>query len=125
MKKEIISTTDAPKALGPYSQATKFGNIIYTSGQLPIDPQTGKISDDIKEQTKQIMLNAEAILKEAGSDLSKVIKTSVFLKDLKDFASMNEVYGEFFSQEAPARSTVGATDLALGALVEIEFIAHI
>lgn len=125
MKKEIISTTDAPKAIGPYSQATKFGNIIYTSGQLPIDPQTGKISDDIKEQTKQIMLNAEAILKEAGSDLSKVIKTSVFLKDLKDFAAMNEVYGEFFSHEAPARSTVGGTDLALGALVEIEFIAHI
>lgn len=125
MKKEIISTTDAPKALGPYSQATKFGNIIYTSGQLPIDPQTGKISDDIKEQTKQIMLNAEAILKEAGSDLSKVIKTSVFLKDLKDFASMNEVYGGFFSQEAPARSTVGGCDLAVGALVEIEFIAHI
>ncbi|MCT4672749.1 MAG: RidA family protein [Prolixibacteraceae bacterium] len=125
MKKEIISTSNAPKAIGPYSQATKFGNIIYTSGQLPIDPKTGKISDDIKEQTKQIMLNAEAILKEAGSDLSKVIKTSVFLKDLKDFAAMNEVYGEFFSHEAPARSTVGATDLALGALVEIEFIAHI
>lgn len=125
MKKEIISTTNAPKALGPYSQANKFGNIIYTSGQLPIDPQTGNISEDIKEQTKQVILNAEAILKEAGSDLSKVIKTSVFLKDLNDFAAMNEIYGGFFLEEAPARSTVGGCELALGALVEIEFIAYV
>ncbi|QZT38367.1 RidA family protein [Halosquirtibacter xylanolyticus] len=125
MKKEIISTKEAPGAIGPYSQATKFNDIIYTSGQLPIDPQTGNISSDIKDQTEQVFKNAEAILKAAGSDLTKVIKTSVFLKDLQDFAAMNEVYGKFFTDNHPARSTVGNTDLALGALVEIEFIAHI
>ncbi|QZE14898.1 RidA family protein [Halosquirtibacter laminarini] len=125
MKKEVISTTEAPGAIGPYSQATKIGDMIYTSGQLPIDPATGKISPDVEKQTKQVFKNAEAILKAAGSDLSKVIKTSVFLKDLSDFATMNKVYGTFFTEDFPARSTVGGTDLALGALVEIEFIAHI
>ncbi|MDC1107072.1 RidA family protein [Prolixibacteraceae bacterium] len=124
MKKEIISSKEAPGAIGPYSQATKFNDIIYTSGQLPIDPKTGEMSSDIKEQTIQVFKNAEAILKAAGSDLTKVVKTSVFLKDLKYFAAMNEIYGNFFTENHPARSTVGNTDLALGALVEIEFIAY-
>lgn len=125
MENKIISTNEAPQAIGPYSQGVQLGNLIYTSGQLPINPKTGELPLGIEEQTKQAIENGEAILKEAGADLSKVFKTTVFLKDLKDFAKMNEIYAQYFTNNFPARSTVGGTQLAKDALVEIEFVASI
>ncbi|QEK13065.1 RidA family protein [Crassaminicella thermophila] len=123
MEKQIIATEKAPGAIGPYSQGVIVGDVVYTSGQLPINPETGEIADSIEEQTRQALENGKAILKAAGSDMSKVFKTTVFLKDLKDFAKMNEVYAAYFAEKCPARSTVGGIDLAKGALVEIELIA--
>ncbi|WFD11102.1 RidA family protein [Tepidibacter hydrothermalis] len=125
MEKKIISTSKAPSAIGPYSQGVTVGKFIYTSGQLPIDPKNGEIPETIEQQTKQAIENGKAILEEAGSDMSKVFKTTVFLKDLSDFAKMNEVYGLYFSENYPSRSTVGGAQLAKGALVEIEFVGII
>lgn len=121
---ETISTKNAPAAIGPYSQAIKVGNLIYTSGQIPIDPATGTlVAGGIKEQTRQSLLNVQAILKEAGLSMSSVVKTTVFMADMNDFADMNAVYAEFFTEPYPARSAVAVKSLPKGALVEIEVVA--
>ena len=120
-----ISTPKAPAAIGPYSQAIDSGaGFVFLSGQLPIDPATGAFPEGgVKEQTRQSILNAQAILQEAGLDLSHVVKTTVFLADMADFAAMNEVYAQFFTAPFPARSAVAVKTLPKGALVEIECIA--
>lgn len=124
--KEIISTENAPGAIGPYSQAVKTGNLIFCSGQIPIDPQTGEfVSADVAEQTEQVLKNLSAVLKAAGSDLNNVVKTTVFLADMNDFTAMNEVYARYFSENKPARATVQAARLPRDARVEIECIAVI
>ena len=121
---KVISTTKAPAAIGPYSQAIKVGNLVYTSGQIPIDPQTGSIVEGgIKEQTRQSLTNVKAILEEAGLMMANVVKTTVFMADMNDFAEMNAVYAEFFSEPYPARSAVAVKTLPKGALVEIEVVA--
>lgn len=122
---KAISTEKAPAAIGPYSQAIRSGSgLVFLSGQLPIDPATGAFPDGgIKEQTRQSILNAQAILQEAGLSLSHVVKTTVFLADMGDFAAMNEVYASFFASPFPARSAVAVKTLPKGALVEIECIA--
>lgn len=121
---KAISTNNAPAAIGPYSQAIEANGFIYASGQLPINPATGAFPEGgIKEQTRQSLLKAQAILKEAGSDLNKVVKTTVLLADIADFAAMNEVYASFFEAPYPARSAFAVRDLPKGALVEIEMIA--
>ncbi|MBO7368145.1 MAG: RidA family protein [Paludibacteraceae bacterium] len=123
---ETISTKNAPAAIGPYSQAIKVGNLIYTSGQIPIDPATGTlVAGGIKEQTRQSLLNVQAILKEAGISMSSVVKTTVFMADMSDFADMNAVYAEFFTESYPARSAVALKALPKGALVEIEVVAAV
>ena len=122
--KEIISTENAPGAIGPYSQAVKTGNMVFCSGQIPIDPATGEfISDDVAEQTEQVLKNLSAVLEAAGSGLNNVVKTTVFLADMNDFAAMNEVYARYFSDNKPARATVQAARLQKDARVEIECIA--
>ena len=121
---KAIHTDQAPKALGPYSQAIEAGGVVFASGQVPIDPATDQfVSGGIKEQTRQSLTNARSILQQAGTDLSHVVKTTVFLADMADFAAMNEVYAEFFSQPYPARSAVAVKQLPKGALVEVECIA--
>ena len=123
--KQVISTPKAPAAIGPYSQAIRVGNLIYTSGQIPIDPATGAfVEGGIKEQTRQSLTNVKAILEEAGTSMANVIKTTVFMSDMADFADMNSVYAEFFSEPFPARSAVAVKTLPKGALVEIEVIAE-
>lgn len=122
---KAISTKTAPAAIGPYSQAIQVGNLIYTSGQIPIDPATGAFAEGgIKEQTRQSLTNVRAILEEAGLSMSNVVKTTVFLADMNDFADMNSVYAEFFTEPYPARSAVAVKTLPKGALVEIEVIAE-
>lgn len=124
--KKVISTTKAPAAIGPYSQAIQVGNLVYTSGQIPIDPATGCFAEGgIKEQTRQSLLNVKAILAEAGLTMNDVVKTSVFMADMSDFADMNTVYAEFFSEPFPARSAVAVKTLPKGALVEIEVVASL
>ena len=120
-----INTPNAPAAIGPYSQAIDSGcGLVFVSGQLPIDPATGAFPEGgVAQQTRQSILNAQAILKEAGLELSNVVKTTVFLADMRDFGAMNEVYGQFFTQPFPARSAVAVKTLPKGALVEIECIA--
>ena len=119
-----IHTDNAPKALGPYSQAIEAGGMVFASGQVPIDPTTDQfVEGGIKEQTRQSLTNARNILREAGTDLTHVVKTTVFLSDMDNFAAMNEVYAEFFQQPYPARSAVAVKTLPKGALVEIECIA--
>ena len=122
--KKVIKTTKAPAAIGPYNQAIQVGNLVYTSGQIPIDPATGNfVQGGIKEQTRQSLLNVKAILEEAGLTMSDVIKTTVFMADMNDFSDMNAVYSEFFPEPYPARSAVAVKTLPKGALVEIEVIA--
>ena len=124
--KKVISTTKAPAAIGPYSQAIRVGNLVYTSGQIPIDPATGEFAEGgIKEQTRQSLLNLKAILEEAGLTMSDVVKTTVFMADMNDFAAMNAVYAEFFAEPYPARSAVAVKTLPIGALVEIEAVAGV
>lgn len=124
--KKVICTSKAPSAIGPYSQAIQVGNLVYTSGQIPIDPTTGKIVDGgIKEQTCQSLLNIKAILEEGGLTMNNVVKTTVFMADMNDFADMNTVYADFFAEPYPARSAVAVKSLPKGALVEIEVIAEI
>ena len=124
--KKIISTTKAPSAIGPYSQAMQVGNLIYTSGQIPINPATGSfVEGGIKEQTRQSLLNVKAILEETGLTMGNVVKTTVFMADMNDFADMNAVYAEFFAEPYPARSAVAVKTLPNGALVEIEVVAGI
>ena len=120
-----ISTTNAPAAIGPYSQAIKVGELVFVSGQLPIDPATGAFAEGgIKELTRQSLTNMKAILEEAGTSMANVVKSTVFLADMNDFAAMNEVYAEFFAAPFPARSAVAVKTLPKGALVEIECIAQ-
>jgi 2-iminobutanoate/2-iminopropanoate deaminase len=122
--REIISTDRAPGAIGPYSQAIKTGGMVYCSGQIPIDPVTGEfVSDDVVEQTEQVLKNLSEVLEAAGTSLGNVVKTTVFLADMGDFAAMNEVYGKYFSENKPARATVQAARLPRDARVEIECIA--
>jgi 2-iminobutanoate/2-iminopropanoate deaminase len=122
--REVISTSEAPKAIGPYSQAIRANGLIFTSGQIPVDPTTQQlVESDIARQTEQVLRNVEAILKAAGSGMEKVVRCGVFLKDMNQFAAMNEVYGRFFTQNAPARSTVEVARLPKDVLVEIDVIA--
>ncbi len=121
---KVINTDKAPAAIGPYSQAIEAGNMVFASGQLPIDSATGAFAEGgVKEQTRQSLTNAKYILEEAGTDLAHVVKTTVFLSDMDNFGAMNEVYAEFFSQPFPARSAVAVKTLPKGALVEVECIA--
>ena len=123
---KVISTKKAPAAIGPYSQAIQVGNLVYTSGQIPIDPATDAFAEGgIKEQTRQSLTNVKAILEEAGLSMSNVVKTTVFMADMGDFADMNAVYAEFFSEPYPARSAVAVKTLPKGALVEIEVVAEV
>ena len=123
---KALSTKKAPAAIGPYSQAIRVGNLVYTSGQIPIDPATGAfVEGGIKEQTRQSLTNVKAILEEAGTSLANVVKTTVFMADMADFADMNSVYAEFFTEPYPARSAVAVKTLPKGALVEIEVVAEI
>lgn len=124
MNKEVISTPNAPKAIGPYEQAIKIGELVYASGQIPLDPKTGDIvAGDIKIQTRRALENLKAVLEASGSSLDRVVKTTVFLKNIGDFAAMNDVYAEYLGGAKPARSTVAVADLPRGALVEIDLIA--
>ncbi len=123
---KALHSEKAPKALGPYSQAIVAGGFVFASGQVPIDPSTGNFAEGgIKEQTRQSLTNVTNVLAEAGIDLSHVVKTTVFLSDMADFAAMNEVYAEFFSEPFPARSAVAVKTLPKNALVEIEVVASI
>ena len=123
--KKMISTPKAPAAIGPYSQAIQVGNLIYTSGQIPIDPATGQLVEGgIKEQARQSLSNIQAILQEAGLTMASVVKTTVFMADMADFAEMNSVYAEFFTEPYPARSAVAVKTLPKNALVEIEVVAE-
>ena len=124
--KETISTEKAPGAIGPYSQAVKEGNMVFCSGQIPIDPTTGEfVSNNVAEQTHQVLTNLSAVLEAAGTSLNNVVKTTVFLADMNDFTEMNEIYAEFFNDNKPARATVQAARLPRDARVEIDCIAVI
>lgn len=123
---EIISTENAPGAIGPYSQAVKAGNLIFCSGQIPISIETGEfVSNDVAEQTEQVLINLKAVLNAAGVDLKDVVKTTVFLADMGEFSAMNEVYARYFDENKPARATVQAARLPRDARVEIDCIAVI
>ena len=122
--KQTVSTENAPGAIGPYSQAIKANGMVFCSGQIPIDPATGEfVSDDVADQTEQVLKNLGAVLEAAGSSFDQVVKTTVFLADMGDFAAMNEVYARYFSDNKPARATVEAAGLPKNARVEIECIA--
>ena len=122
--KKTIATNNAPAAIGPYSQAVQAGNLLFLSGQIPLDPETGQmIGDTAAAQTTQVMANLSAVLSAAGSSLSSLVKTTIFLQNLDDFAGVNEVYGSYFSEAPPARATVEGSRLPKGALVEIEGVA--
>ena len=122
--KIVISTSKAPAAIGPYSQAIQVGNLVFASGQIPIDPATGNfVAGGVREQARQSLTNVKAILDEAGLTLDNVVNTTVFLADMNDFADVNAVYAEFFAEPYPARSAVAVKTLPKGALVEIEVIA--
>ena len=124
--KKVIATAAAPSAIGHYSQAIQVGNLLYTSGQIPIDPATGQIVEGgIEAQTRQSLLNVQAILKEAGVTMGSVVKTTVFMADMNDFPAMNAVYADFFTQPFPARSAVAVKTLPKGALIEIEVVAEV
>ena len=124
MKKEIISTDQAPGAIGPYSQAVKIGEMVFVSGQIPIDPLSGNlIEGDIKTQTRQVLKNVTAVLSAAGTSLDRVVKTTVFITNMNDFSLMNEVYAEFFTSMPPARACVEVSRLPKDVLVEVEAIA--
>ena len=124
MIRETVSTEKAPKAIGPYVQAIKANGMVYTAGQIPIDPKTGDfVAGGITEQTRQVLENLKAVLEASGTSLNHVVKATVFLKNIGDFAAMNEVYAEFLGDAKPARSTVAVADLPRNALVEIDFVA--
>jgi 2-iminobutanoate/2-iminopropanoate deaminase len=124
MQKKVTNTPNAPKAIGPYEQAIKVGEFVYASGQIPLDPKTGNIVEgDIRIQTRRVLENLRAVLEASGSSLERVVKTTVFLKNITDFAAMNEVYAEYLGAAKPARSTVAVANLPREALVEIDLIA--
>jgi len=124
--KEVVFTAHAPKAIGPYSQAIKANGLLFLSGQVALDPQTGEfVGSDVRQQTERVFENIKGVLEAAGANLNHVVKTTVFLKDMNDFAAMNEVYARYFTAAPPARSTVQAARLPKDALVEIEVIASL
>jgi 2-iminobutanoate/2-iminopropanoate deaminase len=124
MNREPVHTDKAPKAIGPYEQAIKANGMVYTSGQIPIDPKTGNfVPGGIKEQTRQVLENLQAVLQTAGSSLDRVVKATVFLKRISDFGAMNEIYAEYLGGAKPARSTVAVADLPRDALIEIDLVA--
>jgi 2-iminobutanoate/2-iminopropanoate deaminase len=123
--RQIVNSPKAPKAIGPYSHAVRVGHFVHTAGQLGLDPQTNELVEGIEAQTRQALQNQSNVLEAAGTSLKSVVKTTVFLKDMGEFAKMNAVYGEFFPHDPPARSTVQAAALPKGALVEIECVAVI
>jgi 2-iminobutanoate/2-iminopropanoate deaminase len=124
MTRETVQTDNAPKAIGPYEQAIKANGFLYTAGQIPIDPKTGNfVAGGIAAQTRQVLENLKAVLETGGSSLDRVIKATVFLKNMADFATMNEVYGQYLGSAKPARSTVAVAELPRGALIEIDFVA--
>ncbi len=124
MSREIVQTEMAPKAIGPYVQAVKANGMVYTAGQIPIDPKTGEVvSGGIAAQTRQVLENLKAVLEAGGSSLEKVVKATVFLRNMSDFAAMNEIYAEYLGKVKPARSTVAVSELPRGALVEIDLLA--
>lgn len=124
MTRETVQTDAAPKAIGPYAQAIKANGFLYTAGQIPIDPKTGNfVEGGITDQTRQVLENLKAVLEAGGSSLDRVIKATVFLKSMADFAAMNDVYAEYLGGAKPARSTVAAAELPRGALVEIDLVA--
>ena len=125
MQKEIISTSNAPSAIGPYSQGIKIGEMVFTSGQIPVNPSTGELVTEIKAATKQSLENVKAVLEAAGSSLEKVVKVVVFIKNMNDFAQVNEVYGEYFTENPPARSCVEVAKLPKDCVIEIEAIATV
>ena len=123
---KVLSTDKAPAAIGPYAQANIIGNLVITSGQIPIDPATGNLVEgDIEVQTRQVFANLKAVLEAAGSSLDKIVKTTCFMDNMNDFAKMNEVYASFFSGDYPSRSAVEVAKLPKGALIEIEVIAYL
>jgi len=125
MKREVIRTERAPKAIGPYEQALKLDGWVFTSGQIPLDPQTGAmVEGGIGAQTRQVLENLRRVLEAAGTSMSRVVKTTVYMTNLADFQKMNEVYAEFFGQDKPVRSTVGVASLPRGAMLEIDVIAQ-
>ena len=121
--KQVLKTENAPGALGAYSQGMSFGNMVITSGQLPLNPATGELETEIKAATKQSLENCKAIIESAGSSMDKVVKSTVFLRDMNDFAQMNEVYATYFQNDPPARSAVQVARLPKDAIIEIEVIA--
>lgn len=124
MQKKVIQTDKAPKAIGPYSQAIRTDSMIYTAGQIALDPATMElVSGGIEEQTRQVLTNLRSVLEAAGTSIDKVVKTTVFLKDMNDFPKMNTIYAEFFGENPPARSTVAVAGLPKGGMVEIEVVA--
>jgi len=124
MSREIVQTETAPKAIGPYAQAVKANGMVYTAGQIPINPKTGDfVSGDIAAQTRQVLENLKAVLEAGGSSLEKVVKATVFLRNMGEFAAMNEIYAEYLGNVKPARSTVAVSELPRGALVEIDLMA--
>jgi 2-iminobutanoate/2-iminopropanoate deaminase len=123
VQRQVIYSTNAPAAIGPYSQAIRAGQFVFASGQLGIDPQTGKLQEGVEAQARQALANVQALLAAAGSSTAHVVKSTIFLADLADFARVNALYSEVFQHEPPARSTVQVAALPLGALVEIEVIA--
>jgi len=124
MEKQIIQTDNAPAAVGPYAHAIRIGELVYTSGQIALDPSSGEmIGDNVSEQAEQVLKNLAAVLEAAGASMESVVKTTVFLQDMGDFKALNAVYAEHFSASKPARSTVAVRELPLGALVEVEAIA--
>lgn len=126
MRMEVISTKDAPKAIGPYSQAVRVQNMVYTSGQIPVDPSNGEVvGGGIENQAKQVLENLKAVLVEAGTRFENVLKTTVYIKDMKDFASVNNIYGHYFKEPYPARSCVEVARLPKDVLIEIEAVAII
>ena len=125
MKREAIFSKEGPQPIGPYSQAIRWGNLVFAAGQTGTDPKTGNLVDGVQAQTRQVLRNLNVVLQAAGTDLSHVLKTTVFLADMNDFGAMNAIYGEFFPSAPPARTTVAVKALPKGALVEIEVIAVI
>lgn len=123
MTREIISTNQAPAAVGPYSQAVRTGNLVFTAGQIGIEPLSGQLRAGLEAQTRQVLKNLEAVLKAAGSDMQHIVKTTIYLTDMAHFQTVNAIYGSVFDSEPPARSTVAVAALPLGALVEIEAVA--
>jgi len=124
LEKKTIKTADAPQAIGPYSQAVKAGGLVFVSGQIPIDPKSGNVIQvDIKVQTRQVMENAKAILSAAGCGMSQVVKTTIYLKNMSDFAAVNEIYGGYFPSDPPARATVEVSRLPKDVAIEMDFVA--